>query len=456
MAKKKRKVQPPLVSKEALVKNWSNPHTKKLFKQIGIFSIASQVLLYLFSQFGAGYQLFSYMFLGAGRFDDLRNGIFEHRYYFSPQLLDIPGFASVASPPMVFVWQMYGYFVKSEYALWASLVVTYLLLVFIIWKATRNVYATIFFSTAHPVVFAFVRGNPDMWVLIATCAAGIALIRGKNWVVAVMFGLMSALKFPFLLFGLIFIMRKDFKNLALQAVVTIAAFLLPLTAKPWSIPDQINVFNVIVARYYQGYVIGDAGMLFNVSLFGLEKPLMYLLQGNSLLTATQARDVAIAALTVQIVSVILLSVLLLAVPVYHRVKNSKASDNQLSSSSETDLYLVFFLFLASLQCLFPQIAAEYRLAQLVVIVALLYSMKSRFLEDRLNLILLTLIFLPKHFLVISFPAGVANIATISSLITPVLLTFLAFRIQIYLSKNGFYSKLLDASRVLKNQSKTSS
>jgi len=456
MAKKKRKVQPPLVSKDALVKNWSNPKTKKLFKQIGIFSIASQVLLYLFSQYGAGYQLFSYMFLGAGRFDDLRNGIFEHRYYFSPQLLDIPGFASVASPPMVFVWQMYGYFVKSEYALWASLVFTYLLLVFAIWKATRNVYATIFFSTAHPVVFAFVRGNPDMWVLIATCIAAIALIRGKNWVVAVMFGLMSALKFPFLLFGLIFIMRKDFKNLALQAVVTITAFLLPLMTKPWSIPDQINVFNVIVARYYQGYVIGDAGMLFNVSLFGLEKPLMYLLQGNSLLTTDQARDVAIAALTVQIVSIILLSVLLLAVPVYHRVKNSKASDNQLSSSSETDLYLVFFLFLALLQCLFPQIAAEYRLAQLVVIVALLYSVRSRFLEDRLNLILLTLIFLPKHFLVISFPAGVANIATISSLITPLLLTFMAFRIQIYLSKYGFYSKLLDASRVLKKQSRTPS
>jgi len=456
MAKKKRKVQPPLVSKDALVKNWSNPHTKKLFKQIGIFSITSQVLLYLFSQFGAGYQLFSYMFLGAGRFDDLRNGIFEHRYYFSPQLLDIPGFASVASPPMVFVWQMYGYFVKSEYALWVSLILTYLLLVFAIWKATRNVYATVFFSTAHPVVFAFVRGNPDMWVLIATCIAGIALIRGKIWVVAVMFGLMSALKFPFLLFGLIFIVRKDFRNLALQAVVTIAAFLLPLTAKPWSIPDQINVFNVIVARYYEGYVIGDAGMLFNVSLFGLEKPLMYLLQGNSLLTPTQARDVAIAALTVQIISVVLLSVLLLGIPIYQRIKSRKTSVNQISSSTEIDLYLAFFLFLALLQCLLPQVAAEYRLAQLVVIVALLYSVKSRFLEDRLNLILLTLIFLPKHFLVISFPAGVANIATISSLISPVLLIFMAFRIQMYLSKNEFYSKLLDASRVLKKRSRTSS
>jgi hypothetical protein len=451
MAKKKQRYQVPPASKDNVAKGWSNPNTKKLFKQIGIFSIAAQVFFYLLSQLGTGYQLFSYMFLGAGRFDDLRNGIFEHRYYFSPQLLDIPGFASVASPPMVFVWQLYGYFVKSEFALWASLILTYLILVFVIWKATRNVYATIFFSTAHPVVFAFVRGNPDMWVLIATCIAGISLIRGKNWVVAVMFGLMGALKFPFLLFGLMFIMRRDFKNLALQVVVTIAAFLIPLTAKPWSIPDQINVFNVIVARYYQGYVIGDAGMLFNVSLFGLEKPLMYLLQGNSLLTASQARDVAIAALTVQIVSVVLLSILLLGVPVYQRIKSRNTSNNQISSSSETDLYLVFFLFLALLQCLFPQVAAEYRLAQLVVIVALLFSVKSRFLENRFNLIVLVLVFLPKHFLVISFPAGVANIVTISSLISPVLLTILAFRIQKYLSSNGFYSPLLNRIKVPKDR-----
>ena len=452
MAKKKRRSQSAPVSKDMVVKGWSNPKTIKLFKQIGIFSITAQASLYLFSIYGGGFHLFNYMFVGKGRFDDLRNGILENGYYFSPQLLEAKGFASVASPPMVFLWEIYEYFVKTEFALWASLIFTYLILVYFIWKITRNIPATIFLSTLHTVLFAFARGNPDMWILIATCIAGIALIRGKNWVVAVMFGLMSALKFPFLLFGLIFVVRKDFRNLALQVFVTIAAFLLPLTTKPWSIPDQINVFNVIVARYYQGYVIGDAGMLFNVSLFGLEKPLMYLLQGNSLLTADQARDVAIAALTVQIVSVILLSVLLLAVPVYHRVKNSKASDNQLSSSSETDIYLVFFLFLALLQCLFPQIAAEYRLAQLVVIVALLYSVRSKFLENRLNLILLTLIFLPKHFLVISFPAGVANIVTISSLISPVLLIILAFRIQSYLSHNGFFSPILNLTMPLKNRS----
>jgi UDP-glucose 4-epimerase len=52
-------------------------------------------------------------------------------------------------------------------------------------------------------------------------------------------------------------------------------FFLPLFGKPWGIMEQINVFNTMVARYYQQYVIGDAGMMFNVSLFGLEKPLMY-------------------------------------------------------------------------------------------------------------------------------------------------------------------------------------
>ena len=451
MAKKKRKVKPPLVSKDALVKNWSNPHTKKLFKQISIFSIASQVLLYLFSQYGAGFQLFSYMFIGKGRFDDLRNGIVQNKAFFSPELLDIKGFSSVASPPMIFVWHVYEFFVKTEPAFYISVIVTYLVLLLAIWFVTKDIYATIFFSSMHPILFAFARANPDMWVLIATCIAGIALIRNKNWVVAVMFGLMSALKFPFLLFGLIFIMRRDFKNLALQGVITIIVFLVPLFGKPWGIMEQIHVFNTIVARYYQDYVIGDAGMMFNVSLFGLEKPLMYLLQGNGLLTADQARDVAVAALTVQIISLILLAVLLLAVPVYQRRKSSKASEKQLNSSSETDLYLVFFLFLALLQCLFPQIAAEYRLAQLVVIVALLYSVRSRFLENRLNLIFLTLIFLPKHFLVISFPAGVANIVTISSFISPVLLIVMAFRIQSYLSHNGFFATILNLTMRSKNR-----
>jgi hypothetical protein len=452
MSKKKHRVKTPISPKKSLIKDWGDPNTKRLIRNIGLFSIITQVILYVSSQYSVGFPFYNYMFLGKGRFDDLRNGILENRYYFNPQLLDIPGFTSVASPPMVFLWQIYEYFVKTEFALWASLVFTYLILVYVIWKATRNLFATIFFSTLHPVLFAFARGNPDMWVLIATCIAGISLIRGKNWVVAVMFGLMSALKFPFLLFGLIFIVRKDFKNLALQVVVTIAVFLLPLTAKPWSIPDQINVFNVIVARYYQGYVIGDAGMLFNVSLFGLEKPLMYLLQGDELIKVSQANDVAIAALTVQIVSLILLLILLLAVPVYQWIKTRNTTVNPPSGSSETDLYLVFFLFLALLQCLFPQIAAEYRLAQLVVIVALLYSVRSRFLENRLNLILLTLIFLPKHFLVISFPAGVANIVTISSLISPVLLIVMAFRIQSYLSHNGFFAPILNLTMRSKNRS----
>ena len=432
-----------LFAKDALGKNWSNPKTKKRFKQIGIFSIASQALLYLFSQYGAGYQVFKFMFFSTGRFDDLRYGIVQNRYFFSPQLLDNEGFVGVASPPMIFMWRIYEIFVKTESALIISLILTYLVLALVVWLATKDILATIFLLTLHPILFAFARANPDMWVLIATCIAGIALIRGKNWVVAVMFGLMSALKFPFLLFGLIFLFRKDLKNLALQGVITIVVFFLPLFGKPWGIMEQINVFNTMVARYYQQYVIGDAGMMFNVSLFGLEKPLMYLLQGNSLLTVDQARDVAITALTVQIVSLILLSVLLLAVPVYQRIKTIKGSNTQLSSSSETDLYLVFFLFLALLQCIFPQIAAEYRLAQLVVIVALLYSVRSKFLEDRLNLIILALIFLPKHFLVISFPAGVANILTISSLISPVLLIVLAFRIQSYLSHNGFFTPILN-------------
>mgnify|MGYP000621827767 FL=1 len=159
MAKKKQRYQVPPASKDNVAKGWSNPNTKKLFKQIGIFSIAAQVFFYLLSQLGAGYQLFNYMFLSTGRFDDLRNGIVQNKYFFSPELLDIKGFASVASPPMIFMWRIYEFFVRTESALLVSLIFTFLVLVLVIWLATRDVYATIFLSTMHPILFAFARAN---------------------------------------------------------------------------------------------------------------------------------------------------------------------------------------------------------------------------------------------------------------------------------------------------------
>ena len=113
-----------LVAKDASAKKWSNPHTKKLFKQIGIFSIVSQALLYLFSQYGAGYQIYNFMFFGTGRFDDLRGGIVQNKFFFSPQLLDNEGFVGVASPPMIFMWRIYEIFVKTESALIISLILT--------------------------------------------------------------------------------------------------------------------------------------------------------------------------------------------------------------------------------------------------------------------------------------------------------------------------------------------
>ena len=63
MAKKKQRYQVPLTSKDNVAKGWSNPNTKKLFKQIGIFSITAQVFFYLLSQFGGGFKLFNFIFV---------------------------------------------------------------------------------------------------------------------------------------------------------------------------------------------------------------------------------------------------------------------------------------------------------------------------------------------------------------------------------------------------------
>jgi len=429
------------------VSSWANPGTAKFIKKVSIVSIAAQVLLYLYSQYLGGYKILTYMFFSAGKFDDLRNGVIQNKYFFDPELLKIKGFASVASPPMVLIWRVYQFFVNSEAKLLISIVATYAVLVLLFWLITKNAYATIVLATLHPILFTFARGNPDMWVLILICIAGMGFIRGRNWLVAIAFGLMSALKFPYLLFGIIFLMKKDFKNLALQIAVTATAFLLPLNARPWGTLEQIRVFNGIVAKYYQGYVVADGGLLFNISLFGFEKPLLYLFKGKGMDSIAKAHDVAITALELQVVSLIALLLMLLAIPIFYQLKNEVIIRNVTKASADTELYLVFFLFLAVVECLYPQVAAEYRLAQLVVIIALLFKVKSGFLENRWYLVTLGLICLPKHFMVLGFPAGVANITTISSLITPLLLVLLAFQIQIYLSKNAFYSPFLKLLRI---------
>lgn len=442
MANKKQKAKPQVSTKNPIASRWSNPGTQKLVKQVSLISVLAQVLLYIYSKVIGGYPIVDYMFFSAGRFDDLRNGLIQNQYFFNPQLLDIKGFASVASPPMISIWQFYGVFVKSESMLIASLIVTFLVLVLIIWLITKNVYATIFLATLHPILFTFARGNPDMWVIILLGIAGIGFIRNKNWLVAIAFGLMSALKFPYLLFGLVFLMKKDFKNFALQIAVTATAFLLPLNSRPWGAIEQIKVFNGIVAKYYDGYVLADGGLLFNISFFGFEKPLLYLMKGSNLDSISKARDVATTALTLQLILLIVLSVIFLAVPIYYELKNKGLIRKPLEKAKEIELYLVFFLFLAVIECLYPQVAAEYRLAQLVIIIALLFKVKSGFLESRANLITLALICLPNHFMVISFPSGVANIVTISSLLTAPLLILLAVQIQIYLSKSSFYSPFI--------------
>lgn len=457
MAKKRQISKPHNVAKNSNLpkvskaNSWSNPKTQKLIKQVSLLSVLAQILFYLYSEFLGGYPIIKYMFLSEGRFDDLKNGILQNQYFFAPQLLDIKGFASVASPPMISLWQFYGVFVKSEAAAIISIIVTFLVLVLIIWLITKNVYATVLLATLHPILFTFARGNPDMWVLILLGIAGVGFIRDKNWLVAIAFGFMSALKFPYLLFGVIFLMKKDFKNLALQIAVTAAAFLLPLNARPWGAIEQIRVFNGIVAKYYDGYVVGDGGMLFNISFFGLEKPLLYLIHGSNLNSISKSHDVAITALTLQLILLIVLSVILLAIPIYYELKKKDLISKSLERAKELELYLVFFLFLAVIECLYPQVAAEYRLAQLVVIIALLFKVKSGFLENRWNLVVLTLTLLPKHFMVISFPSGVANVITVSSLLTPILLIVLTFQIQIYLSKGSFYSPFIRFLNLSKNR-----
>lgn len=442
MGKSTRKSSKRIKQTKILNSSWKSPATDRFLLKVASVSLIIQLLFYSVSHFIGGNKIFDFMFIGNAKFDDLKVGIALNEYYFAPQLLEIKGFSSVASPPMIFMWDIYELFVKTDSAALLSILVTYLILVVSIWTLTRNYVVTFFLITMHPILFVFARGNPDMWVIILTCIAGFFIIRWKSIPLAIIFGLMGALKFPYILFGLIFLLRKDMKSLLIQALTTTLVFLLPLNNRPWGTFTQLKVFNGIVPNYFQDYVIGDGGSLYNVSLFGLEKSLAYLLVGTKLNSFEYASQLARKVVTVNLLSIAVLTLVLLLIPLFShmRARNSFIERNQIPPAKQ-DLNLVFFFLLVTIECVYPQISAEYRLAQMVILVALLYKVRSQFLEVRINVILLVAIFLPKHFFQIIF-SGIGTTVTLSSFLTPILIITLMIRAQMFLARHSFYTDFL--------------
>jgi hypothetical protein len=422
--------------------SWKNQLTDKFLLKVGCITLIFQLILYFVSYFVGGNKIFDFMFIRDAKFDDLANGIVQNDYFFSPQLLEIKGFSQVASPPMIFMWDIYRLFVKTDSALLLSLLMTYFILIVLFWFLTRNYLVTFFLMTLHPILFVFARGNPDMWVIILTCIAGFFMFRWKPIPLAIVFGLMGALKFPYLIFGLIFLLRKDMKSLLIQALTTVFVFLLPLNNRPWGTFEQIRVFNGIVANYFQDYVIGDGGTLYNVSLFGLEKSVAYLLMITKLDSVEYASQLSNKVVVVHLFSIVILTLILVLIPFISYLSSHSlvVKQNQVSPLKQ-DLNLVFFFLLVMVVCMYPQISAEYRLAQMVISVGLLYRARSQFLEFRSNIILLMASFLPKHFFQINY-SEIGVVVTLSSFVTPILIIVLMIRAQLYLTRNSFYSDFL--------------
>ena len=140
---------------------------------------------------------------------------------------------------------------------------------------------------SYPFLFAFDRGNVEIFVTLAL-AAGVYCLQRRNFGFSgALFGAAGALKvYPIIFLALLLIRRKWIASLT----GLVAAALLTQVASAlygFTLPRMVETLNSNVSIFNYWFLVGDGGLAFGNSLFGATKILFTnagdLEQANSLL-----------------------------------------------------------------------------------------------------------------------------------------------------------------------------
>lgn len=370
-----------------------------------LISFLTTVSLFLIGYFlNIGYDIVTFLYIGKGKFDDFINGVVQAHAYFSPELLNIEGFGQVASPITIAYYGLFQPFVYSMSRVYLVLALLFIIYAFILFKILESYKVTALLLISYPILYLFGRGNPDILagIVLATICLKFALENKKNRVKSeldvskstlILFGILGAIKFPYLLFGIVFvilpILNRKMEQALRRSVIffgsCILAFVLPLLFKPWPVVTQVKVFKGIVDQYNFDYVIGDAGLLHNSSLFGTLKFIFYFYSERNILNVQEARQLSGEILSVYyiLIFVLILSLLISFLP---KIKGRF----EWKFSSELLLFAAGFIIITA------PVSADYRLALFIPPLALMIREGNQFLTFQ-NWSFLILLFSPKHF-----------------------------------------------------------
>ncbi len=306
------------------------------------------------------------------------------------------------------------------------MIILYSLLIFALNSIMKNYKITLLISLSYPVIFTFFRGNQV--IFMATLLTIYLLLIKKNRFLSasVILSLITAHIFPFLIFGMILILYKKYAHFLCTCLLSLSIFLIPFFVMGTSFQRNLRILSQTSSQYINDYVIKDAGLLANNSLFGLLKSFLYLFHSGKVWSPQSRENEVLKLVSYYSFFLVLIGLFLFAIYSY-KARTISIFRNPKSSISE------IFLALTLILVLFPQVSADYKLIVLIIPLVSLFRENSSYLTKR-NLILYLLLLLPKHFIYWQFdwaPTGV----TLQSIVNPILGLFLLFSLTSYLGES---------------------
>ncbi len=352
----------------------------KLFTVIGVLAIAISAALTPRS-----YPIASFM-VGIGRFSDFYDN-FKYAKLF-------PGNGSYCVAP----WHLlFNQWAASRTLLDILFLLQFFAIpvlgakIFSLQKETKGensvwMYGLIF---SYPALFGAWRGNIEVvgayLITIAAYTAAIAPTKSPaNYSIFA-----SALLKPNLAFFSVIYIYKLKRNY-IYAGVTSAFIAIALAAAFGDLEQLLKASTTCYQNYFNEYVVGHGGLLFNNSLFGLFKALSLIFQfeeSTVSLIHTYGRYCTVLLLAAAAIS------LLRKYPIENKI-----------------------LIITSAYVLFNPVSADYRLSILILPTILLYNKK----EKLSSLIILMAILIPKHFIWFQ-PDEIGTNLTLNTILNPILL-----------------------------------
>lgn len=260
-------------------------------------------------------------------------------------------------------------------------------------------FQNIFILTAlsYPVLSVLDRGNFDM-ILFIFFAAFIFLFKKEKYLLsAVVLAVMNAIK-PFtLIFLVLFLFKKRFKELFFNIIITTLLVIGGFMLLHGNFFDQVSTLILNLASFQQKYIYSLTywGMGNTSSLFSCLKILFCIFPSNPIIsTALLAKIYTYLSLFATIITILFAS-------------REKVFWKQISLLT---LYML----------LIPQIIFDYKLIFLFIPIYLFINAKEKSRFDLTYIILFGLLLIPKHYFIIDLLDHM-NKLTLSAIINPLIM-----------------------------------